>query len=143
MAVQGSAETQETPGADSSDPVRLDESEEARKPNTKKLPQQATQEEIDHHNVTHLPFRSWCQHCVRGKAADDDHKRHSPTVVAGDAKWAMDYFFLTRADEPNQMKAVLNCMDMQSGATFAAVVHKGADDYALAVVLDGSQAVAG
>ena len=32
------------------------------------------------------------------------------------------------------MKAVLNCLDTQSGATFAAVVHKRADDYALAVV---------
>ena len=46
----------------------------------------------------------------------------------------MDYFFLTRAEEPNKMKAVLNCLDMQSGATFAAVVHKGADDYALAMI---------
>ena len=27
----------------------------------------ATQEEIDQHNVSHLPFRSWCPHCVRGR----------------------------------------------------------------------------
>ncbi len=32
------------------------------------------------------------------------------------------------------MKAVHNCLDTHSGATFAAVVHKGADDYAFAVV---------
>ena len=137
---QGSAapaaaqEPRENPASSSSDHMRLDESEEARKPNTKKLPPQATPEEIDRHNVTHLPFRSWCEHCVRGKAADDDHKRIAPTGIPGDAKWAMDYFFLTRAEEPNKMKAVLNCLDMQSGATFAAVVHKGADEYALAVV---------
>ena len=98
-AAQGSAapaaaqESGETPASSSTDPVRLDESEEARKPNTKKLPPQATPEEIDRHNVTHLPLRSWRQHCVRGKAADDNHERLPPTGVPGDAKWAMDYFF--------------------------------------------------
>ena len=104
--------------------MRLDESEEARKPNTKKLPPQPSPEELDRHNVTHIPFRSWCQHFVRGKAADDDHKKLAPPGVPGDARWAMDYFFLSRAEEPNKMKAVLNCLDLQSGATFAAVVDK-------------------
>ncbi len=46
----------------------------------------------------------------------------------------MDSFVLTRAEQPNKMKAAPNCVDMQSGATFAAVVHKGADDCALAVI---------
>jgi hypothetical protein len=122
------------PAGSSSDHMKLDESEESRKPNAKRVPLPVAQEEIDRHNVTHLPFRSWCQHCVRGKATDDHHKRLAHTDVAGDAKWAMDYFFLTRAEEPNKMKAVLNCLDMRSGATFAAVVHKGADDYALAMI---------
>ena len=53
------------PGS-SGDHLKLDESEESRKPNIKRLPPQVAQEEIDRHNVTRLPFRSWCQHCVRG-----------------------------------------------------------------------------
>ncbi len=140
-AVRGIAQGSAAPAAaqpsrpgSSDDHLKLDESEETRKPNVKRLPPQVAQEEVDRHNVTHLPFRSWCQHCVRGKATDDHHKRLAPTSVAGDAKWGMDYFFLTRAEEPNKMKAVLNCLDMQSGATFAAMVHKGADDYALAMI---------
>ena len=28
-----------------------------------------TQKEIDDHMATHLPFRSWCAHCVKGSAA--------------------------------------------------------------------------
>ena len=138
-ATQGSAAeaaAQPSRPGSSDDHLKLDESEETRKPNVKRLPPQVAQEEVDRHNVTHLPFRSWCQHCVRGKATDDHHKRLAPTSVAGDAKWGMDYFFLTRAEEPNKMKAVLNCLDMQSGATFAAMVHKGADDYALAMIIE-------
>jgi hypothetical protein len=138
-ATQGSAAeaaAQPSGPGSSDDHLKLDESEETRKPNVKRLPPQVAQEEVDRHNVTHLPFRSWCQHCVRGKATDDHHKRLAPTSVAGEAKWGMDYFFLTRAEEPNKMKAVLNCLDMQSGATFAAMVHKGADDYALAMIIE-------
>lgn len=29
-----------------------------------KLPKK---EEVDEHYLTHLPFRRWCQHCVRGR----------------------------------------------------------------------------
>jgi hypothetical protein len=119
--------------------MRLCQSEKARKPSTKKLPPQATPEEIDRHDVTRLPSRSWRQHFGRGEAADDDHKRLAPTRVPGDARWAMDCFFLTRAEKLDKMKAVLNCLDMQSGATVAAVVHKGADDYALAVAHESLQ----
>eukprot|EP00959_Pyramimonas_sp_CCMP1952_P459337 9478092-Pyramimonas_sp.AAC.1 len=45
----------------------------------------------------------------------------------------MDYFFLARADDPQQAKPVLCCLDSLSGAVFAAMVHKGGDRYALAV----------
>jgi len=31
--------------------------------------------EIRAHNLTHLPFRSWCPHCVRGKAVAGVHRR--------------------------------------------------------------------
>ena len=32
-------------------------------------------EEIDAHNLTHLPYRSWCPHCVRGKGKTMDHRQ--------------------------------------------------------------------
>ena len=31
------------------------------------------QEEVDDHNVNHIPFRSWCTHCVKGKANNQGH----------------------------------------------------------------------
>ena len=36
------------------------------------LPSQA---EIDMHMLTHLPYRNWCEHCVRGRGKQMDHKK--------------------------------------------------------------------
>ena len=47
----------------------------------------------------------------------------------------MDYF-LARATDPQHAKAVLNCLDFQSGAVFSAMAVKGGDPYALAVALE-------
>ena len=30
-------------------------------------PRKPSQSEGDQHNLTHLPYRSWCTHCVRGR----------------------------------------------------------------------------
>ena len=38
-------------------------------------PAQPTREERARHELTNLPFRTWCRHCVAGKAADDPHER--------------------------------------------------------------------
>ena len=35
-----------------------------------RLPSKA---EVDAHNLTHLPYRSWCTHCVRGRGKESAH----------------------------------------------------------------------
>ena len=116
-------------------PMQLEESEETRRPKHRALPTNVSKEEFDAHQLTHLPFRSWCDHCVRGKAVDDAHR---PMIDPhrGEAKTGMDYFFLARATDPQHAKAILNCLDFQLGAVFAAMVVKGGDPYALAVALE-------
>ena len=32
-----------------------------------------SQEEIDAHNAAHVPFRSWCPHCIKGKSKCGAH----------------------------------------------------------------------
>ena len=39
-------------------------------------PKKPSQAEVDTHMATHLPFRSWCPHCVRGKAKGKPHARN-------------------------------------------------------------------
>ena len=80
-------------------PMQLEESEETRRPKHRALPANVTKEEFDARQLTHLPFRSWCDHCVRGKAVDDAHRpRIDPH--RGEAKMGMDYYFLARATDP-------------------------------------------
>ena len=96
-------------------PMQLEESEETRRPKHRALPTNVSKEEFDAHQLTHLPFRSWCDHCVRGKAVDDAHRpRIDPH--RGEAKMGMDHFFLARATDPQHAKAILNCLDFQSEA---------------------------
>ena len=34
-----------------------------------------SKEEVAMHMVNHIPFRSWCAHCVRGKASGNPHRK--------------------------------------------------------------------
>jgi len=43
---------------------------QAAKMNDPKVPSQA---EVEAHNLTHLQFRSWCKHCVRGRGKELPH----------------------------------------------------------------------
>ena len=48
---------------------------EARSVKTLMDPKQPTKDEVEAHNVNHLPFRSWCPCCVQGKARNIAHRR--------------------------------------------------------------------
>ena len=57
-------------------------------------PTQPTLKEIQEHVLTHLPPRSWCRHCLRGRGTSLPHFRSKtegehvlPTV-------SIDYFFM-------------------------------------------------
>ena len=41
-----------------------------------KLPSVA---EIEEHNLTHVPFRDWCEFCVEGKASSHPHTKRKVT----------------------------------------------------------------
>ena len=49
--------------------------DDAQKARIKRVPLMPTQAEIDEHCATHVPFRSWCEFCVHGKAKDDPHRK--------------------------------------------------------------------
>ena len=38
-------------------------------------PRQLSEEERRIHNLTHLPYRNWCEHCVKGRGREADHKQ--------------------------------------------------------------------
>ena len=48
-----------------------DDVEPLKKVKNPKLP---TAAEVEEHNRTHIPFRSWCQWCVEGRGRGDQHR---------------------------------------------------------------------
>ena len=53
-------------------------------------PKLPTKLEVEEHNLTHLPFRSWCRHCVRGRGRELPHLRtvEDPAVHEFHFDWA-------------------------------------------------------
>ena len=43
-------------------------------------PMKPSREEVETHNLTHLPYRNWCRHCVRGRGKEASHKVGSGEV---------------------------------------------------------------
>ena len=50
-----------------------------------------SQKEIDDHELTHIPFRSWCKHCVFGRAQSHPHYKDKETEKPGHPTVSWDY----------------------------------------------------
>ena len=57
------------------DDVEHDAEEECEPPRALRNPGQPTSAQMEEHSLTHIPFRPWCKHCVRGKAKDKPSRR--------------------------------------------------------------------
>eukprot|EP00973_Karenia_brevis_P094438 12422478-Karenia_brevis.AAC.1 len=111
---------------DVEDPVAAGEETGAR---MLKAPVKPTPEMVELHNQTHLPFRSWCRYCVRGRGRSMGHTRvdhgeeQIPTV-------SIDYGFLGTKDNPATDLPVLVGKDRLSQTVWASPVPcKGVEDH--------------
>ena len=95
-------------------------------PVPKPLPQQTapTAEEKAQHDMTHLPYRSWCPVCVQAKARDDPHRKQCEPEQSLETipVVQMDYSF-ARTDEgtTDQLK-ILSMVDVATGCGGSTVV---------------------
>ena len=66
-----------------------DDVEPLNKANNPRLPSPA---DVEEHNRTHIPYRSWCKWCVEGRGRGDQHRSSpgSSVPIVG-----ADYFFMT------------------------------------------------
>ena len=51
------------------------EVDEVRKPSPAARPYTPTKAEVYEHEVTHLPYRTWCKHCVKGRGVSTPHRK--------------------------------------------------------------------
>ena len=101
----------------------------AQKPKTFPVPVEPTSEERRLHELTHLPFRSWCSTCVRAKSKQS----HSLPVKDSQPVIQVDYGFLTSSLDPDQQTTALHAVDVITKLGMSVVVpRKGRSRYAKA-----------
>lgn len=68
-----------------------------RKPAHVRDPKLPSQEEVEEHALTHLPYRAWCCHCVRGKGRSMQHR--SLNEKPGIPEIHVDFCFMGKAED--------------------------------------------
>ena len=99
-------------------------------------PEQPTREEVERHNISHLPPRSWCKHCIKGRAVSMPHFKQDRTADARSLPCiSMDYFFLGQDDGKTMPILAMKDHNTRKLAAFP-VVAKGANEHAVSRVKD-------
>ena len=107
---------------------RADVEDEARRPKPATRPYTPTKEEIREHEVTHLPYRPWCQHCVfcKGRSspqpASDGREKLGITI-------RLDYCFMADEEEEGLTGVLILWDDNRECLWALPVDKKGAMDW--------------
>ena len=94
------------------------------------FPKLPSQSEIEQHNLTHLPYRSWCPFCVAGRRKNNPHlanqgkERTVPLFVS-------DYCFLRDDDDTETLSVLVGRMCPSQAVVAIPCEHKGSDPYAV------------
>ncbi len=70
------------------------EEEEGQEAEVACKPCMPTEEEVEKHNATHIPFRSWCPYCVAGKAKCNPHFKKDGDRPSSVNVVSLDYAFI-------------------------------------------------
>ena len=100
-------------------------------------PSAPTAEEIERHNATHLPHRSWCPICIKARGKEDARKKQEtkgskPTVPTGYTEFCEDKeggdktMMIVVKDEESKSLAAHKCE--QKGAADNWIVERIKDD---------------
>ena len=138
----------ESGGVESVRSVGYDEdTEDYRAPKLPREFRKPTKREVAEHLPSHWPFRSWCRHCVAGRAASSHHKTRSDVdrefARSGVPTISIDHCFLgSREDEEHaHSRPYLIMYDNASEAIYAVAVpdkcaHDWIAEYAVRVIAD-------
>ena len=133
------ADQQQEGGTENIEEVESLKDDEGQAPRVLTSPNQPSKEERRRHSCTHIPFRAWCDHCVRGRGRNRAARNACGSYNAAKgfvAKVHMDYAFFSvnaageecEEDEPGSrvVLKVLVLKETLCGSIWAyAVQHKG------------------
>ena len=105
------------------------EVEEADVARVRLAPKGPTKKEREEHDATHMPYRSWCKHCVRGRAPNNPHRARSEEEdeekkAAQVPKIAMDYFFMGQEEDRATEYPMIVMLDETTGHRYMRAVGK-------------------
>jgi hypothetical protein len=83
-------------------------------------PKEPSKEEKLEHEMTHLPYRSWCRHCVRGRGKQMPHREGAQESMMSEVH--MDYGFLGKEDEALKTIPIVVAKERTSKMVMAAAV---------------------
>lgn len=89
-------------------------------------PREPTRQEREEHEMTHLPFRNWCSHCVRGRGTEEACRRIDREQ--GMAEVHMDFVFMGE-DGSLATLAVLVAKERSTGMTMATVAPRKSEGF--------------
>ena len=100
-----------------------DEPESGRRFVVKKLdPREPTAEERREHELTHVPYRNWCEHCVKGRGKEEACRKRAEEE-SGVPEIHMDYMFMGE-EHGDRTLAILVARERNSKAIFSTVVPR-------------------
>jgi hypothetical protein len=112
-------------GVEDEEVIEAELSEEAREPKKVHNPALPSRAEMELHMLTHLPFRSWCEHCVRGRGESVRHEKVEE--LPEQVEVHMDFFFM--GEEGSEQKlTILAARERQTRMTMSTVVPTKGDN---------------
>ena len=115
----GSQKQEMKPDAGGGKPRRIGREEAGGRMRNIGDPRLPSQKEVEDHYLTHVPYRNWCPHCVRGRGKDLDHRKGLDEDRCL-REFSFDYCF--PGDEKGAKVTVLVGRERVTGMTMASVV---------------------
>ena len=82
--------------------------------------------------ITHIPFRSWCSHCISGRGHNDHHKKQLHDEEQEVPTISLDYAFMNSKESEEEAQPIIVLKDRRSGTIKAHMVEeKGVNAYAI------------
>ena len=103
-----------------------EEDEEQQEVRVKQAPKAPTQRERLEHEAVHLPYRSWCRHCIKGRGRNDPHRQSGGNTDEQETavpRVMMDYFFLGDEEERAADHPMFVMVDDETGNRYARLVE--------------------
>jgi hypothetical protein len=108
-------------GPEEEESVELEEPEAGQRPVKKMMdPKLPSAEDVRMHNLLHMPYRSWCPHCVRGRGKEMECRKGDKEAEPGLPEYHLDYCF--PGDEEGQKLTVLVMVERYTKMKKAVVV---------------------